>query len=46
MKRRESWRGGGRSGRWSENQGADSFEMQDQMRGKGVSRRSVSRQSK
>ena len=42
MKRRESWRGEGRSGRWDES--GDGFEMQD--RRPGVSRRSVSRQSK
>jgi hypothetical protein len=38
MKRRESWRPDGRSGRW----GGESFEMQRP----GVSRRSVSRQAK
>ncbi|KAH7321704.1 HCO3 transporter family-domain-containing protein [Rhexocercosporidium sp. MPI-PUGE-AT-0058] len=42
MKRRESWRGEGRSGRWDES--GDGFEMQDHR--PGVSRRSVSRQSK
>lgn len=42
MKRRESWRGEGRSGRWNES--GDRFELQD--RRPGVSRRSVSRQSK
>lgn len=39
MKRRESWRGEGRSGRWGQ---IESFEMQRP----GISRRSVSRQSK
>lgn len=39
MKRRESWRGEGRSGRWGQ---LESFEMQKP----GISRRSVSRQSK
>lgn len=41
MKRRESWRGEGRSGRWDERGRGESFEMQP-----GMSRRSVSRQSK
>jgi boron transporter len=46
MKRRESWRGEGRSGRWEETHGrgrGESFEMQTRS---GMSRRSVSRQSK
>ena len=45
MKRRESWRGEGRSGRWAEGRSGrlgESIEMQKP----GVSRRSVSRQSK
>jgi hypothetical protein len=43
MKRRESWRGEGRSGRWdSRASRGESFEM----RRPGISRRSVSRQSK
>lgn len=44
VKRRESWRGEGRSGRWEKQRerGGESFEMQ----GVGMSRRSVSRQSK
>lgn len=40
IKRRESWRGGGRSGRWGGGSG-ESFELSA-----GVNRRSVSRQSK
>jgi hypothetical protein len=43
MKRRESWRGEGRSGRWDGGLGGEeSIEMQN----RGMSRRSVSRQSK
>lgn len=43
MKRRESWRGEGRSGRWgAASLGGESIEMQSP----GMSRRSVSRQSK
>jgi hypothetical protein len=44
MKRRESWRGEGRSGRWdgSGMLGGEEIEMQN----RGMSRRSVSRQSK
>ncbi|CZT50255.1 related to chloride-bicarbonate anion exchanger AE2 [Rhynchosporium secalis] len=44
VKRRESWRGEGRSGRWNELAAGDGFEMQD--RRPGVNRRSGSRQSK
>ena len=43
MKRRESWRGEGRSGRWDgKERRGESFEMQT---GMGIRRRSVSRQS-
>ncbi|KAH8683165.1 HCO3 transporter family-domain-containing protein [Tricladium varicosporioides] len=43
MKRRESWRGEGRSGRWGNEEG---HELQIQGGGRGVRKRSASRQSK